>query len=77
MSAQYVSSTLIKNVTGKMGKKVAIAYVDKTTAWSRPSGFPAESAKQEFAKVAEENASVFKTDVVKIAMKYPLTSFIA
>jgi hypothetical protein len=71
MSARYVSSTLIKNVS-KGGKSVAVEYVDKTTAWVRPAGFPSNSVKEEFAEVAIANVDSFKPDATRIAMKYVL-----
>ncbi|KAF2210262.1 hypothetical protein CERZMDRAFT_99680 [Cercospora zeae-maydis SCOH1-5] len=69
MSARYVSSSLLNNVKSKSGKQVALEVVDKTTSWSRPSGFPSEGVKQEFVKIAENNTEKFKPEVVKIAMK--------
>lgn len=70
MSAKYISSTLLKTSTSKTGKEVALAIVDRTTAWYRPSGFPSEVVKQDWTKVAEDSADEFGAEVVKIAMKY-------
>ncbi|KAB8356353.1 hypothetical protein FH972_023937 [Carpinus fangiana] len=68
MSARYVSSSFIKNVQ-KGTKTLAVEYVDKTTAWTRPTGFPSSSVKSEFAEVIEEHADTFRPDTVKVAMK--------
>jgi hypothetical protein len=70
MSAQYVSSTLIKNVIAKNGKSIAVECVDKTTAWIRPTGYPSNSIKEDFAQVAIENIGAFKEGTTTIAMKY-------
>ena len=68
MSAKYVSGTLIKNITTG-GKTLGLQVVDKTTAWTRPSGFPTESVTNDFTNVAAKNASKFKSSVTTIAMK--------
>ncbi|KAK0771100.1 hypothetical protein LTR75_017753 [Friedmanniomyces endolithicus] len=70
MSAQYVSSTLIRNIIAKNGKSVAVECVDKTTGWIRPTGYPSNSVKEDFAAVASENISAFKAGTATIAMKY-------
>ena len=70
MSAQYVSSTLIRNVMTKNGKSVAVECVDKTTAWIRPTGYPSNSVKEDFTQVALENITAFKAGTTTIAMKY-------
>jgi hypothetical protein len=72
--SRYVSSQFIKTIT--IGAKtIAVEYVDKTTGWTRPSGFPTSTVKEEFAKVAEDNAASLKTETVKVAMKYDLIPF--
>ena len=68
MSARYVSSQLIKNVT-KGSKTVGVEYVDKTTAWVRPSGYPSSKLKDTFAAVVEQNMSSFSAGTAKVAMK--------
>ena len=68
MSGRYISSKLIKSVQ-LSGKNVAIEYVEKTSAWTRPSGFPSLSVQDDFVKVAQNNVSKFKEGTVKIAMK--------
>lgn len=69
MSARYVSSQLIKNIQ-KGGKAVAIEYVDKTTAWTRPQGFPSATVKSDFTQVAEENAASLDPETTGVARKY-------
>ncbi|KAG6367329.1 hypothetical protein INS49_001516 [Diaporthe citri] len=68
MSARYVSSKLIKNIS-KSGRTLAVEYVDKTTAWTRPSEFPASSIKQDFTDVVQENIDNFGTETTRVAMK--------
>jgi hypothetical protein len=69
MSGRYISGKLIKSVQSG-GKNVAIEYVEKTSSWIRPSGFPSRSVQDDFVKVAQNNLSKFKAGTVKIAMKY-------
>ncbi|GAB7336146.1 hypothetical protein MBLNU13_g08925t1 [Cladosporium sp. NU13] len=69
MSSRYISSSLIKKATGSNGKTIAVEIVDKTNTWIRPTNYPAESIKEDFAKVALENAHKFKSSVTTIAMK--------
>ena len=69
MSGRYISGKLIKSVQSG-GKNVAIEYVEKTSSWIRPSGFPSHSVQDDFVKVAQNNVSKFKAGTVKIAMKY-------
>lgn len=71
MSGRYISGKLTKSVQSG-GKNVAIEYVEKTSSWIRPSGFPSQSVQEDFVKVAQNNASKFKVDTVKIAMKHVL-----
>ncbi|KAE9970055.1 hypothetical protein BLS_005101 [Venturia inaequalis] len=66
--SRYVSSQFIKTITAG-AKTVTVEYVDRTTSWTRPSGFPTSSVKEEFAKVAVENAASLKPETVKVAMK--------
>lgn len=68
MSAKYVSSKFIRTVT-KGGRALSAEYVDKTTAWTRPSGFPAATVKDEFCDLVEEVADEFSPETVKVAMK--------
>jgi hypothetical protein len=72
--SRYVSSQFIKTITTG-ANTIAVEYVDKTTGWTRPSGFPTSTVKEEFAKVAEDNAASLKAETVKVAMKYDLTPF--
>jgi hypothetical protein len=51
-------------------KSVVVEYVDKTTLWTRPTGFPSASVKEEFAKVVEENVHNLNPDTTTVAMKY-------
>ena len=68
MSARYVSSQFIKNIQqGK--KKIAVEYVDQTTAWKRPSGFPSARTKEVFSNIVDKNSDSFKAETVKVAMK--------
>lgn len=69
MSSRYISSSLIKKATGSNGKTIVVEIVDKTNTWIRPTNYPAESIKEDFAKVALENAHKFKSSVTTIAMK--------
>jgi hypothetical protein len=68
MSARYVSSQLIKNVTSG-SKSVAVEFVDKTTAWVRPTGYPSTELKEKFAMVVQQNIGSFNTRTAKVAMK--------
>lgn len=68
MSARYVSSKLITNVQ-KSGRTIAVDYVDKTTAWVRPKGFPTIPIRNDFAQVVKENFGAFSAETVKVAMK--------
>ena len=68
MSARYVSSQLMKNVTSG-SKTVAVEFVDKTTAWVRPSGYPSAQLKETFAAVVKQNMSIFGAGTAKVAMK--------
>lgn len=68
MSARYVFSKLIKNIS-KSGRTLAVEYVDKTTAWTRPSGFPVSSTKEDFTDVVQENIDNFGTETTRVAMK--------
>lgn len=69
MSSRYVSSQLIKNIQ-KGARSIAVEYVEKTTAWTRPEGFPSAIIKSDFTQVAEENADSFKPETTRVAMKY-------
>lgn len=68
MSARYVSSQLFRSVT-KNGRTLTVDIVDRTTAWVRPSGWPPTHIREDFARVVEDNISVFNTNTVKVAMK--------
>ncbi|KAK3046088.1 hypothetical protein LTR09_012403 [Extremus antarcticus] len=68
MSARYVSSQIIKSI--QKGKKtITVEYVDQTTAWKRPTGFPSASTKDTFAAVVDKNSDSFMSETVKVAMK--------
>lgn len=54
MSAKYVFSQLIKNVQ-KGSRSLTVDYVDRTTAWVRPDGFPSADVKNDFTSVVKEN----------------------
>ena len=68
MAAKYKSSQVIRNIL-KGQKTVTVAYVDKTTAWTRASGFPSAEIKENFAKVVEENSDKLLPNTAQIAMK--------
>jgi len=68
MSARYVSSQFIKNIQ-EGTKSIAVDYVDQTTAWKRPTGFPSASTKEVFSDVVDKNSDSFKSETVKVAMK--------
>jgi len=68
MSARYVSSQFIKNIQ-KGKKRIAVEYVDQTTAWKRSTGFPSASTKEVFSDVVDKNSDSFKPETVKVAMK--------
>ena len=70
MAAQYVSSTLVKTITSTNGKAIAIHCVDKTTAWIRPTGYPANSVKEDFVQIVSDNLGAFNPGTTTIAMKY-------
>lgn len=86
MAAKYISSQLIKNLQrnatsapassagqaiGTVGT-IAVEYVERTTSWVRPQGFPSESLKREFVTVVEENLDTLNPRTVRVAMKYNL-----
>ncbi len=67
MSAEYGSSQFIKHV--QKGKKmIAVEYVDQTTMWKRPTGFPSASIKEVFSDVVDNNSDSSKPETVKVAM---------
>ncbi|PYI08834.1 hypothetical protein BO78DRAFT_416432 [Aspergillus sclerotiicarbonarius CBS 121057] len=68
MATRFVSSQLIQTIQ-KGGKKIAVEFVDKTTTWIRPSGFPATSVQSEFVQVVEENIESLKATTSIVAMK--------
>ncbi|WPH04779.1 Hypothetical protein R9X50_00767400 [Acrodontium crateriforme] len=69
MSARYVSSTFVKTVTTRTGRKLNVEIIDKTSAWTRPSDYPSDAVKEDFARVVEEQGDVFKEGVKTVAMK--------
>ncbi|RMD42377.1 hypothetical protein DV735_g2738, partial [Chaetothyriales sp. CBS 134920] len=68
MPARYVSRQTIKTVTNG-SKTVAADFVDRTTAWIRPSGYPSTQVKNNFAKVVEDNLNSFSAQTSKVALK--------
>lgn len=68
MAANYVSSQFVKTIQ-KGAKKIVVEYVDQTTAWKRPTGFPSATLKEEFSEVVQSNADSFKPETVKVAMR--------
>jgi hypothetical protein len=70
MSAQYISGSLIRSVVASNGKKYAVEFVDRTTAWWIPSGFPSQDLQNKFVDVALKNVEKFKAGTTKISMKY-------
>lgn len=48
---------------------IAVEYVDQTTAWRRPTGYPAASIKDAFSDVVDKNSDSFRPETVKVAMK--------
>ena len=69
MAAKYVSSSWIKTVqTGS--KSIMIAYVDKTSLWTRPTDFPCAKVKEEFVRMVEDNIHTLDPNTTKVAMKY-------
>ncbi|KAF2732068.1 hypothetical protein EJ04DRAFT_514187 [Polyplosphaeria fusca] len=68
MAARYVSSQLIQNVQ-KGAKTVAVEFVDKTTTWTRPAGFPSTSAQSEFVQVVKDNINTLQSTTATVAMK--------
>ncbi|GKZ58814.1 hypothetical protein AnigIFM49718_004652 [Aspergillus niger] len=68
MAARYVSSQVIQALENG-GKKVIVEYVDKTTAWIRPTGFPATFVRSEFVQVVNENIATLHADTAYVAMK--------
>lgn len=69
MSAKYISSTFFKAVTTTAGRPLRVNFVDETTAWVRPSDYPAASVKKEFTRLVEEQGDKFKDGVSTVAMK--------
>ncbi|KAL2047094.1 hypothetical protein N7G274_001113 [Stereocaulon virgatum] len=53
----------------RVKKRIAVEYVDQTTAWKRPTGFPSASTKEVFSDVVDKNSDSFKPETVKVAMK--------
>ena len=68
MAARYVSSQLIQNVQ-KGVKTVAVEFVDKTTAWTRPAGFPSTGVQSEFVQVVKDNIDTLQSTTTTVAMK--------
>lgn len=68
MAARYVSSQVIQALE-KEGKKVIVEYVDKTTAWIRPTGYPATSVRSDFVQVVKDNIKTLHADTAYVAMK--------
>ncbi|KAF2176603.1 hypothetical protein K469DRAFT_698372 [Zopfia rhizophila CBS 207.26] len=68
MAARYVSSQLIQTVQ-KGAKTVAVEFVDKTTSWTRPAGFPSTSVQSEFAQVVKDNIDALQPTTTTVAMK--------
>lgn len=54
----------------KNGQKLTVEYVDKTTAWVRPSDYPAQKVKDEFVLAVKELQGDMKPGTTRIAMKY-------
>lgn len=68
MSIKNVSSQFIKTVK-KGTKSIAVEYVDQTTTWKRPPGFPSAATKEEFSDAVDKNVDTFKPETVKVAMR--------
>jgi len=68
MAARYVSSQLIRNVQNG-AKTVAVEFVDKTTTWTRPEGFPSTGAQSEFVQVVKDNINTLQSTTTTVAMK--------
>ncbi|ELR03974.1 hypothetical protein VC83_00660 [Pseudogymnoascus destructans] len=68
MSARFISASLIRTVI-KNGRSLDVQIVDRTTLWTRPSGFPSAGVQDDFVNVVEENASVFSENTTAVAMK--------
>ncbi|TRX87896.1 hypothetical protein FHL15_011212 [Xylaria flabelliformis] len=68
MAANYVSSQVIKNIL-KGTQTLSIEYVDKTTSWVRPQGFPSRVVQADFVQVVEDNIAIFSPQTTKVAMK--------
>ncbi|KZM24356.1 hypothetical protein ST47_g4500 [Ascochyta rabiei] len=64
----YVRSAFLKNITSGT-KTLALDYVDKTTTWTRPGGFPSTQVKDDFSKAVEQNIHKLNPRTVKVAMK--------
>lgn len=71
MAANYVSSQLVKTIE-RGARRIAVEYVDRTTAWTRPQGYPSASVKSDFADVVEQNADSLNPKTTRVAMKYAL-----
>ncbi|KAI8944637.1 hypothetical protein F4801DRAFT_571073 [Xylaria longipes] len=69
MAAKYVSSQVIKHIQ-KGARTLSIEYVDRTTSWVRPQGFPSPAVQADFVQVVEDNIAVFSPQTTKVAMKY-------
>lgn len=69
MSAQRIASTFFKSVVTKGGRDLDVRTITETSAWFRPSNFPVESVKEEFAKLVEEQGDKLKDGVAIAALK--------
>lgn len=64
----YVRSAFLKNIANG-SKTIALECVDKTSTWTRPSGFPSAQVKDDIAKAVEQNIHKLNPRTVKVAMK--------
>ncbi|KAF2642226.1 hypothetical protein P280DRAFT_548773 [Massarina eburnea CBS 473.64] len=68
MNARYLSGQAIQTVT-KGAKTIMVEYVEKTTAWTRPAGYPADNVKQEFVSLVDDYFDKLQPTTAKVAMK--------
>ncbi len=68
MLTRYISSQFIKNIQ-KSKKRIAIKYINQSTAWKQFTDFSSTSIKEVFNDVIDKNFNSFKSEMIKIVIK--------
>jgi hypothetical protein len=50
-------------------KAVGVEFVDRTTTWARPVGFPSTGVQSEFVQVVKDNINTLQSTTITVAMK--------